>query len=244
MIELEQIAMTYGAHRALDALDLQVPAGSVLGLLGPNGAGKSTTISIVAGLLRPSSGRVAVGGVDVVAEPERARANVAYVSESVALYPYLSGLENLRLFARMAGARLDARAAGECLERAGLAGDAHRRRVSGYSKGMRQKVGLAIALAKGAKALLLDEPSSGLDPSASHELSLRIRELASEGVAVLMATHDLFRARDTCDAIALLVGGRVMRQWEGSEVRAADLETAYIEVVSESGASKALVEQR
>ncbi|MEM7515737.1 MAG: ABC transporter ATP-binding protein [Planctomycetota bacterium] len=232
MIQLENVVMNYGAHRALDGLCLKVEPGCVYGLLGPNGAGKSTTIHLVTGLIRPTSGSIQVGEVDAVADPAGARSLLAYVPESVALYPHLSGVENLQLFSRLAGERLSASASSECLERAGLQKQAHSRRINTYSKGMRQKVGLAIALAKEARAVVLDEPSSGLDPSASHDLAMHVREFAENGVAVLMATHDLFRARETCDTVGLLVSGSLRAEWSASEVQDRDLEAAYLEVVS------------
>ncbi|KAA3606687.1 MAG: ABC transporter ATP-binding protein [Planctomycetota bacterium] len=236
MIELENVVKEYPGHRALDGLHLSVPAGCVYGLLGPNGAGKSTTINLVTGLLKPTSGHIRVGGIDAVAEPLRARNILAYVSESVALYPHLTGRENLQLFSRLAGRRLEESESTACLERAGLQADAHGRRIGTYSKGMRQKVGLAIALAKDAKAVVLDEPSSGLDPGASHDLAERVRELASGGLAVLMATHDLFRARDTCDTVGLLVHGTLRAEWKASEVQDhdLDLEAAYLDLVNDS----------
>ena len=246
MIELQDVVMDYGNHRALNGLVLKVEAGHVYGLLGPNGAGKSTTIRLVSGLVRPTSGRITVGGVDAVAQPRKARSHLAYVPESVALYPYLTGIENLQLFSELAGRRLSIGESSSCLQRAGLQPDAHSRRIDTYSKGMRQKVGIAIALAKEARALVLDEPSSGLDPSASHELSEAVRNLASSGVAVLMATHDLFRARETCDSIGLLVRGSLRAEWAAHEVKDRDLEASYLEVVTqgsepaEMAASKAM----
>lgn len=237
MIDLEDVVMEFPGHRALDGLCLSVPAGHVYGLLGPNGAGKSTTINLVTGLLQPTSGRIHVGGIDAVAESARAREILAYVSESVALYPHLSGVENLQLFSRLAGRRLDERESSACLDRAGLQMDAHQRRIGTYSKGMRQKVGLAIALAKEARAVVLDEPSSGLDPSASHDLAERVRELAADGLAVLMATHDLFRARETCDTVGLLVHGVLRAEWDASDVQDRDLEAAYLDLVSDRSAA-------
>ncbi|MFG0319941.1 MAG: ABC transporter ATP-binding protein [Planctomycetota bacterium JB042] len=235
MIELDDVVMDYGARRALDGLTLSIEEGQVHGLLGPNGAGKSTTIQLVAGLLRPTRGRIRVADVDVVADPTLARSRLAYVSESVALYPHLTGAENLVLFSRLAERRLGPGEARDCLTRAGLDPGDHGRRVARYSKGMRQKVGLAIALAKEARVLVLDEPSSGLDPSASHDLAERIRELASSGVAVLMATHDLFRAKESCDTVGLLVGGRLLHAWRGDEIRSTDLEAAYLEATRRGG---------
>lgn len=233
MIELKDVVMQYPGHRALDGLNLQVQEGCVYGLLGPNGAGKSTTINLVTGLLKPTSGDIRVGGFDVVQEPVKARQLLAYVSEAVALYPHLTGEENLQLFSRLAGRKLDTGETTACLQRAGLQLDAHGRRISTYSKGMRQKVGLAIALAKEARVVVLDEPSSGLDPSASHDLAEHVRELAADGLAVLMATHDLFRARETCDTVGLLVQGSLRAEWDASEVKDKDLEAAYLDLVTD-----------
>jgi|TARA_B110000881_G_C18538849_1_gene497319 ABC-2 type transport system ATP-binding protein len=237
MIELKDVVMEYPGHLALNGLCLSVPAGRVYGLLGPNGAGKSTTINLIAGLLKPTSGVIKVGGIDASSAPEQARGLLAYVSESVALYPHLSGIENLQLFASLANRKLDVKESAECLHRVGLQQEAHHRRIGAYSKGMRQKVGLAIALAKDAQAIVLDEPSSGLDPSASHDLAERVRELASGGLAVLMATHDLFRARETCDTVGLLVQGKLRAEWEASEVKDRDLEAAYLDLVSDNNLS-------
>ena len=228
MIQIQSVEKRYGEHRALQGLTLEVGAGEIYGLLGPNGAGKTTTIHLVAGLLKPDAGTLKVAGVEAGDDPARLRAALAYVPESVSLYPHLSGLENLDHFSRLAGRRLDASELASTLERMGLPAEAARRRVGTYSKGMRQKVGLAIAMAKDAKGLLLDEPSSGLDPSASFELAERTREVAAAGMAVLMATHDLFRARETCTRIGLLSGGRLVKEWRAEEVTASDLESAYL----------------
>ena len=229
MIKLKDVVMEYPGHLALNGLCLSVPAGQVYGLLGPNGAGKSTTINLIAGLLKPTSGTIEIGGIDPF-------------SESVALYPHLSGIENLQLFARLANRTLDLKESAECLNRVGLQEDAHHRRTGAYSKGMRQKVGLAIALAKDAQAIVLDEPSSGLDPSASHDLAERVRGLAKEGLAVLMATHDLFRARETCDRIGLLVEGQLRAEWEASEVKDRDLEASYLDLVSGKNSTQASID--
>ncbi|MEM9379337.1 MAG: ABC transporter ATP-binding protein [Planctomycetota bacterium] len=238
-IEFTGVEKRFGSHVALAGLSLRVAPGRVYGLLGPNGAGKSTTIQLAAGLLTCDAGDVRVGGHTLPGGVREARATTAYVSESVSLYPQLSGAENLRLFSGLAGRSLTPAQARECLERAGLAGELHRRRVRTYSKGMRQKVGLAIALAKEARVLLLDEPSSGLDPSASHDLAERVRAAAADGVAILMATHDLFRARATCDEVGLLAAGRLRHHWAGDEVGATDLESVYLETVRslEAGAN-------
>ena len=222
---------SYGSHRALSDLTLEVPEGVTYGLLGPNGAGKTTAIYLAASLLKLDSGSISVGGVDVATDPSQSRKMLAYVPERVTLYPYLSGLENLDHFSRLAGIKLDRGQLLDLLGRSGLDDSASLRRLKGYSKGMRQKVGIAIALAKGAKCLLLDEPSSGLDPAASQELSRLIRSLAETGVATLMATHDLFRAKETCDRIGLLVAGELKQEWNAAEISASDLQASYIDIV-------------
>lgn len=228
-LEARELTKTYGEHAALSALNLRVDAGHVLGLLGPNGAGKTTTINLFLGLIKPSSGSCTVQGVEVNEEPEEARRNLGYVPENVALYPELTGIENLRFFCGLANGTTKHAAMLDALQRAGLQEDAWQRRVHTYSKGMRQKVGIAIALAKGAAALLLDEPASGLDPHASNELSLLLRAIADDGVAILMATHDLFRARETCDSLAILNEGRKVDEFEASSLTPGELEQLYLQ---------------
>jgi ABC-2 type transport system ATP-binding protein len=155
---------------------------------------------------------------------------LAYIPEQVMLYKTLSGLENLAYFTALAGrddyGEDDLRG---FLAQAGLQEEAHARRVATYSKGMRQKVGIALALAKDAKALLLDEPTSGLDPSASFEFSALLRALSGRGVAVLMATHDLFRAKEAATRVGLMRGGRLVRELSGAALAEADLEALYLE---------------
>ncbi|MEL6615840.1 MAG: ABC transporter ATP-binding protein [Bacteroidota bacterium] len=213
---------------AVDALDLAVHAGEVYALLGPNGAGKTTTINLFLGFLAPDAGAALVDGLDVQAEPLETKRRLAYLPEQVALYPSLSGAENLTYFAALAGIDLSDVDRTDFLNRAGLQFEAHDRRAGTYSKGMRQKVGIALALAKGAKALLLDEPTSGLDPSASAEFSGLVQRLASGGAAVLMATHDLFRVKDTATRVGVLVGGTLREELAPEALASTDLEALYL----------------
>ncbi|MFT6363477.1 MAG: ABC-2 type transport system ATP-binding protein [Planctomycetota bacterium] len=229
MIEIQEACKTYGPTKALQSLTLTVNPGEVLGLLGPNGAGKTTTIHILAGFIQPDSGSVVIDGVDVVKDPDGARRRIGYIPENVALYPFLSASENLIHFAALAEIEFSASEATERLVHAGLASDAIHRRVSTFSKGMRQKVGIAIANSKGAKALILDEPASGLDPHASHELSMLVRKAADDGAAVLMATHDLFRAKETCDRVVILRSGLLVQQLDPKSMTANDLEKIYLD---------------
>jgi ABC-2 type transport system ATP-binding protein len=229
MLHARQLTKRFGAFTALDALDLALAEGELFGLLGPNGAGKTTTIQLFLGFLDADAGSRSVNGVDVARDPERARSQLGYIPENVALYPWLTGRENLRFFADLAGQRLTGADADDALARVGLAAAAAGRLVSGYSKGMRQKVGIAIALAKRARVLLLDEPTSGLDPQASGEFSDTLRRVTAEGVTVLMATHDLFRAREICHRLGIMKQGRLVERLEASSLSLPALEALYLQ---------------
>lgn len=228
MLETRQLSKNYGDVAALRSLDLKVDAGEIYCLLGANGAGKTTTINILLGFVTPSSGQALVGGVEVARDAAGARRLLAYIPETVTLYGSLSGLENLQYFARLSGQKHDKAALHDFLQRAGLAPEAHDRPLKGYSKGMRQKVGVAIALAKRAQALLLDEPTSGLDPKASNEFSELILQLAGDGAAILMATHDLFRAKETGSRIGIMREGRLQAEYAAADISHTELEQAYL----------------
>lgn len=229
MLETVRLSKTYGDHLALDGLDLKVESGEVFCLLGANGAGKTTTIHLFLGFLEASSGRALVDGLDVAKEPLETKRRLAYIPEQVQLYPTLTGLENLAFLTRLAGHELDEASGLDYLERAGLEHDAAMRRLGTYSKGMRQKVAIAVALAKDAGALLLDEPTSGLDPKAANELCQLLRELSEGGVAVLMATHDLFRAKEVGHRLGIMKRGRLLDEIDASAVDHSEIERIYLE---------------
>lgn len=230
MLEAKNLRKVYGEHAALQGLNLRVEAGDIYCLLGANGAGKTTTINLFLNFIEPTSGSALVNGVDVAASPLETKRWLAYIPEQVMLYGNLTGLENLEYFARLGGHNGYSRADYEgFLDRVGLQRDAAGRRVRTYSKGMRQKVGVAIALAKQAKALLLDEPTSGLDPKASNEFSELLVQLKGGGAAILMATHDLFRAKETGTRIGIMRGGRLVQELATGEVSHADVERIYLE---------------
>jgi ABC-2 type transport system ATP-binding protein len=233
MLTAKQLNKRYGDTLALQSLDLAVSAGEIYALLGPNGAGKTTTINCFLGFVTPDGGKACVGGRDVAAEPLAARRQLAYIPEQVNLYGQFSGLENLAYFAELAGHRYDESRLRGFLVEAGLASEDHLRRAIGYSKGMRQKVGIAIACAKQARALLLDEPTSGLDPSASHEFSTLLRRLAGQGIAILMATHDLFRARQDATRVGIMRHGRLVRELSAADIAHTDLEKLYLETMND-----------
>jgi ABC-2 type transport system ATP-binding protein len=232
---LQAIGLTrhFDSHKALDQLDLTVQPGEVVCLLGANGAGKSTTLKLFLGLLKPTAGRALIGGVDVTADPLGTKRQLLYIPEQFALYGELTGLENLAYFAAISGVadRNPARLR-ECLIEADLPASAIDRRASTYSKGMRQKVGIALAISKQAGAMLLDEPTSGLDPKASAEFHTLLCRQRDRGSAILMATHDLFRAREVGTRIGLMREGRLRRCVLGQEVTANELEALYLEEMS------------
>ncbi len=202
----------YGERTILQGLDLAVNAGEIYALLGANGAGKTTTLSLLLGFVRPRSGQVRVQGVDPVTAPAQARALIAYIPENVALYEHLSARENVAYLLELAGQPAAAGAIGQALSAAGLDAAAHDRRVSGFSKGMRQKVAIALALARRVPALLLDEPTSGLDPQATAEFTRLLMQLRGQGVAILMVTHDLLGAVDVADRMGFIAGGRLVEE--------------------------------
>lgn len=208
-ITLRDVTLAYGTRPVLASLSLAVAVGEIYALLGGNGAGKSTTLSLLLGFARPSSGGVTVAGVDPVRDPDAARRRIAYLPENVALYEHLSGFENADYFLALAGEQRDHAAITDALAAAGLKADAWDRRLSGYSKGMRQKVAIAVALLREVPVLLLDEPTSGLDPRATADFNRLLHTVRDRGTAVLMVTHDLLSAADLADRIGFLDAGRI-----------------------------------
>ena len=234
VLQAIELSKSYNGHLALDRLNLSIAPGEIFCLLGANGAGKTTTINLFLNFIEPSSGEARIKGRSVVDAPLETKADLAYIPEQVNLYRNLTGLENLAYFNDLAGKGSRSRAELlEILETAGLPREAATRRVSGYSKGMRQKVGIAIALAKQAEALLLDEPTSGLDPKASNEFSRLIEDLSGKGVGVLMATHDLFRAKESGHRVGIMREGKLLTTLKTADVGHADLEQIYLEHMSE-----------
>ena len=231
MLIAENLSKTYGDYKALNNLNLKLNKGEIFALLGQNGAGKSTTINIFLGFVKPTEGVAKINGISVVDHPEETKKFIAYIPETVLLYPNLTGVENLKFFSSLAGFDYDNEALTNFLSKAGLQSDAHHNRLGGYSKGMRQKVGIAIAIAKKAKVLLLDEPTSGLDPKASNEFSEILKELASEGTTIFMATHDIFRAKEVADRIGIMKRGNFISEINADEISANELEKLYLQTV-------------
>lgn len=229
LLALSAFTKRYGDHTAVDGLTLSVDPGEIVCLLGANGAGKTTTLNALLGFVVPNSGSAQVAGRDAHLEPLHARRQVAYIPEIVALYDQLTGAENVAFLGAMAGLTLEHSALARHLEQAGLARTFHDRQVGTYSKGMRQKVGIALALARGSRALLLDEPLSGLDPQAAQEFGQLLQQRAAAGTAVLMATHDLYRAREIATRIGILRAGKLVDELAASELAPKDLERIYLQ---------------
>jgi ABC-2 type transport system ATP-binding protein len=232
MLTVERLSVAYRAGAlAVDDVSFGVADGEIGVLLGANGAGKTTTLNCFLDFVRPSRGAVRVGAVVVAERPLVAKRDLAFVPEHVTLYGTLTGRENVCYFTRLDGERVAAASAGALLERAGLQTAAIDRPVKAYSKGMRQKVGIAIALARRVRNVLLDEPTSGLDPVAAGELLGALADLRDRGCAVLLTTHDLPRAHRSADRVFVMAGGRLLSSWIGAELAGRDLEAAYVDAV-------------
>ena len=215
-ILIADVTLAYGANRVLDGLSLRVPAGSITALLGGNGAGKSTTLSALLGFTRAHSGTIAVCDIDPAVDPDAARRHIAYLPENVALYEHLSAVENADYLLALSGERQGRGAITDSLAASGLQERAWNQRLGGFSKGMRQKVAIAVALLRQVPVLLLDEPTSGLDPRATADFNALLVQVRERGTAVLMVTHDLLSAADIADRIAFLEAGRVAHEVSAS----------------------------
>jgi ABC-2 type transport system ATP-binding protein len=230
MLEARSLSKRYNGQSALVDLNLSIRPGEVFCLLGANGAGKTTTINLFLNFIEPTAGTATIGGKDVTKYPLETKKVIAYIPEQVMLYRHLTGLENLEYFSALAGHDTYSRAdLLRFFDEVGLGGEAADRRVSTYSKGMRQKVGIAIALAKRARALLLDEPTSGLDPKAANEFSRLLDRMSADGVAILMATHDLFRAKESGTRVGIMKHGKLVSTLETRDIGHADLERIYLD---------------
>ncbi len=229
ILEAENLRQTFSGNTVLQGLSFQVFTGETYCLLGRNGTGKTTTLHLLLGLQRPVEGRALVLGHAACDAPDVARAEVAYVPESAALYPHLSALENLG-YLLAAGGRTDISDA-DCraaLEQVGFPVEAASRQAGAYSKGMRQKVVLALALLRRCRGLLLDEPTTGLDPQSTDELAASIRRVAQEGVATLLVTHDLPFAAAVAHTAGILRGGAVSRTLALADHTPETLASAYM----------------
>ncbi|AMN42499.1 ABC transporter ATP-binding protein [Rhodoplanes sp. Z2-YC6860] len=210
VIEVEGLTKRYGRTTAVDGISFTVGKGEIFGLLGPNGAGKTTTILMMLGLTDITSGRVSVMGHNPMREPLQVKRVVGYLPDTVGFYDYMTAVDNLRYTAALIGIPTELRdkRIAEALERVGLS-DVGQRRVGAFSRGMRQRLGLAEILMKDVSIAILDEPTSGLDPHATSELLEMIRSLKQHGVAVMVSSHLLERVQSICDRVALFNSGKI-----------------------------------
>lgn len=229
-LEAQNLHRTFGEKVALHDLSFRLEGGEVFCLLGQNGAGKTTTINIFLGLLQPTSGDAIINGQSIIQHNEVAQ-SLAYIPEVVQLYGNLSGIENLNFFSQLAGRQYDDIELQTFLSNANLQEEVHHQRLSKYSKGMRQKVGIAIALAKHASFILMDEPTSGLDPKASVEFARICKDLAQKGVGILMATHDIFNAVNIGSRIGIMKEGTMVHTTNTSDITAQELQELYIKTI-------------
>ena len=210
-IEVRDLVKRYGALTAVDRVNLTVQPGDVYGYLGPNGAGKTTSLRMMLGLIRPTEGSVRLFGRDPM-DSVRALEGVAGFVEAPTFYPYLSGRRNLELLAAYdgGGARERIDNALETVELAGRARD----RVGGYSHGMRQRLGIAAALLRDPKLLLLDEPTTGLDPGGMRDMRVLVKQLAGQGITIMLSSHLLAEVEDVCNRVAIVRQGRIVYEGE------------------------------
>src|ERR1043166_5946724 len=248
MIQLSALTKRYGSFTAVDSIDLTVPAGQLLGLLGPNGAGKTTTLRMIAGILRPSSGRMSIGGVDVWQDPVAAKMKLGFIPDRPFIYEKLTGAEFLRFVAGLFGQE------GKTIE--------HRARellalfdleewrdelVESYSHGMRQKLIISSAFVHRPEVIVVDEPMVGLAPKAAKILKDLFREYTNRGHTIMMSTHTLEVAQAMCDRIALIQGGHIRALGTMDELRrdaeagATGLEHIFLKLTGEN-AARELVE--
>jgi len=217
-VEAYRLEKQFGDTRAVDDVSFSVTAGTVRGLLGRNGAGKTTLLRLLFGLMQPDSGEIRLFGQDAPTGDILAREGVAGFVEEPRFYPYLSARRNLELLGRLDGSNGSARA-DEALEAVGLA-DRRDQKVGNFSSGMRQRLGLAGSLLRRPRLLLLGEPTVGLDPGGSRDVRVLIRELAADGVTVLLSSHDMSEVDEICDSVVIVDRGRVV--WDGTLDRLRD----------------------
>ncbi|AXY76173.1 ABC transporter ATP-binding protein [Paraflavitalea soli] len=212
IIELAGLTKRYGSLKAVDQLDLQIRPGEIYGLLGPNGAGKTTTILMMLGLTEPTSGVAKVCGINATTHPIAVKRKVGYMPDNVGFYDSMTAIDNLLYIARLSGvpeSEVKDRAR-DMMELVGL-GDAMYRKAGAYSRGMKQRLGLADVLIRQPAVIILDEPTLGIDPSGVKDFLGLIRQLSREqGITVLLSSHHLYQVQQVCDRVGIFVGGRLL----------------------------------
>lgn len=221
MIQSSLVAKNLSVSRSndlvLDNVSFTVEQGKIFALLGGNGAGKSTTLLTFLGFITPKSGQVLVKGMDVKENISLIRQSIAYLPEAASLYQHLNAYENLSYFLKLAGLKFNQEEIDVVLEKVSLASEARHKKLQSYSKGMRQKVAIALAILRDSDILLLDEPTSGLDPIAIDEFHHLIGDLSRKGKTILMVTHDVYGACQVADRIALLRQGTLVGEFSAQQ---------------------------
>ena len=217
VLTAQGLCVDRGGRQVLQDVNFSVGEGEVFALLGGNGAGKSTTLLTFLGFIQPSEGKVSINGQDVHENKATIRQQTAYLPESASLYTHLSARENLRYFLKLAGVTRSSDEIEQALDTVSLAQDARSRRLGSYSKGMRQKVAIALAILRNTPVLLLDEPTSGLDPVAIDEFNAILMKLSEAGTTVLMVTHDVYGACHVARRVGLLQQGQMVGIFEAPE---------------------------
>ncbi len=232
-ILIENLVKRFEDVTAIDGLSLEVEKGELFGLLGPNGAGKTTTINILCGLLEPTEGRAVVGGFEVSKEPESVKGLIGVCPQDTAVYPFLTGRENVELFGDLHAVPRESlrRKADELLEKMGLAEDANRQ-AGKYSGGMRRRINLVMGLVHDPEIAFLDEPTVGMDPQSRRAVWDFILELKAAGKTVILTTHYMEEAEELCDRVGVIDHGRLIALGTPAELKerhgAVDLEEVFI----------------
>jgi len=235
MLEAVDLSKRYeDGNLALDNLNLEVKEGEIFCLLGANGAGKTTTINLFLNFIEPTKGTALINGTDVNKDPLEAKKYVSYVSENVMLYGNFTARQNLDFFAKLGGkVNISKNDYYMQMRKVGLQEDAFEMRVKNFSKGMRQKLGITIAIIKDAPNILLDEPTSGLDPKAAAEFVKILLGLRDQGKSILMCTHDIFRAKAIADRVGIMKEGRLVMIKNKDDFLHEDLEKIYLDYMQE-----------
>jgi len=235
MLETKDLTKQYeDGLLALDHLNLKVEPGEIFCMFGANGAGKTTAINLILGFIPPTEGTAFVEGVDVVKEPLKSKEHISYVSENVMLYGNFTAYQNLDYFSKLAGKRnLKRTDYADVLSRVGLQEKAFDMRVKNFSKGMRQKLGIAFAILKDAPNLILDEPTSGLDPKSGQEFLDLLLELKAREKSIFISSHDIFRAKFIADRVGFMLQGKLVMMKTSEDLHGEDLNKLYLEYMHE-----------
>ncbi|MCL1894160.1 MAG: ABC transporter ATP-binding protein [Holophagaceae bacterium] len=234
MLRAENLTKRYeDGNLALDTLNLEIKEGETFCLLGANGAGKTTTINLLFNFIQPTDGCATVSGIDTAKSPIEARKQMAYISENVMLYGVLTARQNLKFFADISGKSSSNIDFEILLDRVGLDSGKLNTKVKAFSKGMRQKLGLAIALMRDTPVIIMDEPTSGLDPKASKDFIDLVIDLKKHGKTMLISTHDIHRVKEIGDRAGIMKQGKMVVEKTNSEFTTESLQGLYIQCMND-----------